>query len=376
MHTKNTHLKTWVTVDTNALAKNIRTLQKKLPQGVASLVVVKGDAYGHGMLEVAKIAISAGVDFFAVFDIHEAIALRRVNKKIRILVLRGIFPDEIALAIQYDLDVVLSTHALLDALQKKKITKPLRVHVMVDTGLGRDGFLFQDAHAVATKLHDNHTVYVVGLASHFSASESRAFDGYTRKQSELLKEWQIVFAEHGMYPIVHLSSTAGVFVAKEFARNMVRFGIGVYGLWPSTETKELARGAKLVPVLSWKTVVNEIKKIPAGSAIGYNLTHRTERARTVAIVPVGYADGYPRAASNKGTVLVRGKRARILGRVMMNMFVIDVTHIRGVSLGDTVTLIGTDGKEHVSAEELAEASGTINYEIVTRIDKNVKRLYL
>lgn len=367
--------KTWVTIDTKAIVANIRNLKKQILPKTKTMVVVKADAYGHGMIPVAHVVASTAVDYLAVFDIQEAIELRKAKIQKPILVLRGILPEQVGEAIKYNLDVVVSTFEMLVYLKKTKLAKPLQIHIMTDTGLGRDGFLLDDAERVIALLDQNKNIRVVGLATHFSASESRAHDSYTVMQVAFMFEWKRMFAEVGMFPIVHASATAGVFLSKEFGIDMVRFGIGVYGLWPSTETQDISRGLVLKPALDWKTVINEVKRLQAGSFVGYDLTARLQRDSVVAVLPVGYADGYPRSASNKGSVLVRGKRARILGRVMMNMIVVDVTDIPGVKLGDVVTLIGRDKASTLSAEEVASAAGTINYELVTRIDSRVLRVY-
>ncbi len=365
--------RTWATIDLLAVKSNVTSLKKQLLPKTKFLAVVKADAYGHGMIPVAQAAIAGGADYLAVFDIQEGVALRKAKIKAPILILRSIFADEIPLAQKYDLEVAVSTFELLTELKKTKLKKPLRIHLMTDTGLGRDGFLLDDSSRVVALISGNKNIEVVGLATHFSASESRLHDSYTVMQVAFVFEWQKILSEIGIFPLVHASATAGVFLSKEFGLGMARFGIGLYGLWPSKETAALSKGMLLKPVLEWKTVVNEVKKLQAGSYVGYDLTARVQRDTVVAVLPIGYADGYPRSASGKASVLVKGKRARILGRVMMNMTVIDITDIPGVKIGDTVTLIGKDKQEIISAEELAEAADTINYELVTRISPSVTR---
>ena len=370
-------LKTWVEIDSKALRRNVVALRKNISPKTKFMAVVKGDAYGHGMLALAEVLAQARVDYLAVFGIEEGIALRKNGNKLPILVLRSIFPEEVVTALEYDLEVVVSTIELLKYLKKVKLKKRLRVHLMVDTGLGRDGFLINESTKIIKLLLNNKNIELVGLMSHFSGVENRLFDSYSVMQVAFLFEWKKQLQESGFDPMLHISATAGVFFSKEFGMHIARFGIGLYGLWPSGDTKQLDNGkTNLKPVLEWKTIVNEVKKLQAGSYIGYDLSYRLMRDATVAILPVGYADGYPRGASNKASVLIHGKRAQVLGRVMMNMIVVDVTDISKVIPGDTVTLIGVDGKMVLSAEELAEASGTIQYELVTRIDARVPRHYL
>lgn len=367
--------RTWVSIDSVAITKNVTTLKKQLHTKTKCLAVVKADAYGHGLLPVVRAALLGGADYLAVFSITEAVTLRQAKITKPILVLQGLQKEDISTAIMHNLDVVVSTFEVLTYLKKTRLRKPLRVHLMTDTGLGRDGFLLEDSSKVAALIVGNKNINLVGIATHFAASESRSFDTYTVMQVAFVFEWQKVFRELGFSPMLHASATAGIFIAKDFGIDMVRFGIGIYGLWPSKETQSLGRGVVLTPALEWKTVVNEVKRLQAGSYIGYDLTVRLGRDSIVAIVPVGYSDGYPRSGSNKGTVLVGGKRARILGRVMMNMMVVDVTDIPRVKVGDVVTLIGKDKKEFLSAEDVAEATGTISYELVTRIAASVPRIY-
>lgn len=367
---------TWVEIDLKALKHNVSVLNKKLPKQTKFLAVIKGNAYGHGMLPVAQVLEPTTIDYFAVFDIQEAIQLRDAKLKKPILVLRSFLPNEISLALKYDLDIVVSTFELLNHLKKTKLTKPLRVHIMVDTGLGRDGFLLEQIDKVSALLFNNKNIDVVGLMSHFSGAESRMFDSYSAMQVTLIHVWKQQFEALGFNPLIHISATAGPFVAKAFTLDMVRFGIGLYGLWPSTETEELDHKQTILkPILSWCTYVNEVKMLQPGSYIGYNCTYRTKQEMKVAVIPVGYADGYPRSASNKGSVLIHGKRARILGRVMMNMMVVDITDIPKVTPGDRVTLIGKDKNSVMSAEELAEVAGTINYNITTTINSLIPRIY-
>ncbi len=370
-----THLRTSVHVSIQAIRANMRTLRKQVASRVQALAVVKADAYGHGLAPVARAAIEGGATYLAVFDIQEGVLLRKAGIKTPVLVLRSILPEEVALAVTYNLELAVSTFELLTHIAKKKYAKPVRIHLMTDTGLGRDGFLLADSTRVLALIAGNKHCVVVGLATHFAASEMSRYDAYTVAQVTAIFEWKKMLHEIGVHPIVHASATAGIFLSPEFGLDMVRFGIGIYGLWPSDETALRAQGVKLTPALSWHTYINEVKRLPAGSYVGYDLTEQVTRDSVVAVLPVGYSDGYPRSASNRGFVLVRGKRARILGRIMMNMMVVDITDIPNVRIGDTVTLIGKDKTEILSAEEVALHAGTINYELVTRIATQVPRIY-
>lgn len=367
--------RTSVHVDLAAIAANVRVLAKHINPKTKALAVVKGDGYGHGLVPVAQAALKGGATYLGVFDISEGVTLRKAGIKAPILVLRSVLPEEVSVAVTYNLELAVSTFELLTFLKKNKQTKPVRIHLMTDTGLGRDGFLIRDSKRVLALVAGVSHIQVVGLATHFSGSESSAYDAYTVAQVAGVLEWKQLLADVGLHPIVHASATAGIFLSKEFGLDMVRFGIGIYGLWPSEETQARAKQVSLKPALTWKTIVNEVKQIPAGSYVGYDLTAKVTRDTTIAVLPVGYFDGYPRSGSNQGMVLIHGTRARILGRVMMNMIAVDVTDIPRVKVGDTVTLIGKDGKAFLSAEEVAHAAQTINYELVTRINPAIPRIY-
>ncbi len=374
-------LRTWVEISTKAIASNVTNLKKILLPKTQFMAVVKGDAYGHGMIRTSEIILKTGVKHLAVFDFDEAVTLRMSKitslKKASILVLRSIEEQQIKDALKNDIEVCVSTFEMLTYLKKIKLSKKLRIHLMVDTGLGRDGFLLDDSERVISLISGNKNIEIIGVMTHFSGSESRNFDSYTIMQVAFLYEWQKRLQEVGIYPMIHASATAGVFLSKEFGMDMTRFGIGMYGMWPSEETRMLDRvNTKLIPALSWKTKIVEIKELQAGSFIGYDCTLRLQRDSKIAILPVGYYDGYPRGASNKSAVLIHGKRARVLGRVMMNMIVIDVTDIPNVKLDDIVTLIGTDKVNTITADELAQISGSIHYEITTRIHPQIPRIYI
>lgn len=379
---KTKNLRTWVEIDTKAIAHNIARLKSFLKPKTKFMAVVKSNAYGHGMVEYAKAArksglpAQAGVDFFGVDSFEEALELRDARIREPILVLGYVFPSQFVECAKKNISVTISSLESLRTIAKLKSEKPLKIHVKIDTGLHRQGFLGIDVVTIFDELKKaGKRVIVEGLYTHFAAMESPKYESYSRMQIERLKKWRDAFVASGYDPIVHSSASSGLVYGKDFHFDMVRAGISLYGLWPSIEIAEVAPKTKLLPALSWKSIISETKKVHAGERVGYDLTEKLSRDSVLAVVPVGYWHGIPRTLSSKGEFLIRGKRAKIVGRVSMDMLAVDVTGIKGAKQGDEVVIIGSQGKEKVSAEEVAEKAGTINYEIVTRINPLIPRIY-
>lgn len=371
-------LESWVEIDRSALISNVRVIKKFLKENTKLLAVVKGNAYGHGVLGTARIFQSAGVSYFGVFSFTEALILRRGGVTKPILVLEPARIEWVMDAIKYNIELSVADVDFLKKIEKLKLSKKARIHLNVETGLGRDGILFKEVKNVTALVVGAKSFAVVGLMTHLSGAESRRFDEYTENQYKKLLVWEESLGQVGIYPVVHIASTAGAFISPKYNLDMCRFGIGLYGLWSSKETEKLGMRIhmKLTPALSWKTRIVELKTLPKGHPIGYDRSYILPRASKIAICPTGYYDGIPRNLSNNGFVLVLGKRVPIVGRVMMNMIALDVSRISRVAVGDVVTILGTDGKETITAEEIAAQAGTINYEIVTRINPLVPRVYL
>ena len=369
-------LRTWVEIDTKAIAKNIARLKSFIAPKTKFLAVVKSNAYGHGIIAYAKESKKSGVDFFGVDSIEEALELRGAGIRESILVLGFVFPEQFKVAAEKNISITISSLESLRTLFFLKSKKPLKIHIKVDTGLHRQGFLGSDIEKVFRELKKTgDRIIIEGLYTHFAAMETPKYIDYSRMQIRELQKWKNVFSMVGIHPIVHSSATSGIFFSREFHFDMVRAGISLYGLWPSNEIKEVAPKTKLLPVLSWKSIVTEVKKVKAGERVGYDLTEKLNRDSILAVVPLGYFHGIPRSLSSKGEFLVRGKRAKIIGRVSMDMVVVDITDIKNVRQGDEVVVIGKQGGEEISAEEFAEKAGTINYEIVTRINTVIPRIY-
>lgn len=339
------------------------------------MAVVKSNAYGHGLFDFARAMVRLGVDMLAVDSVVEAFALRASGIKKPMLVLGFTLPMHFAKAAAERISVTVSNFDHLRALAKLKVAP--RIHIKIDTGMHRQGFLPKDVPAVIRFLqkklpHAN----VEGLYSHLAGAKNPNDAASTKKQIALFEKTRVQIFDAGFEPRCHLAATSGTFAYPETCYDMVRIGIGLYGMWPSDALKRrYGRRIKLSPVLSWKTMVSEIKELPRGSRIGYNGTTTLTRPSRVAICPIGYWHGYPRILSHKAEVIIHGKRVPVLGLVTMDMITIDVTDVSRVRVGDTVTLIGREGRVEVTADELADLAGTINYEIVTRLNPLIQKMY-
>jgi alanine racemase len=356
-----------------ALRGNILAIKKNLPPQQKFMAVVKANAYGHGLLEVVS-AVKNDVDYLAVFDFLDAVFLRQKKISKPILVLGKTLPTQISLALKHDIEISVSTFDLLQAAKKISGKKKLKIHLCVDSGMHRDGFISSEAKKVLEFLPQKN-LDVVGLYSHFASADEAKFLSYTKKQISELKNWQKELSKIGLKPLTHIAASAGSFLGKLIEDfDLVRVGVSLYGLWASTELKNSkSQKTKLQPALSWKALISEVKFLPKGSAISYGCTHILARDSKLAILPIGYFDGISRVSSNCGFVLVGGKKVPQIGRVTMNMIVLDVTDVASVKAGDVATIIGRNGKQEITADDWAAWSQTSNYEIVTSLGSHLKR---
>ncbi|MES2961644.1 MAG: alanine racemase [Pseudomonadota bacterium] len=364
---------TWLEISKKALLNNISEIKKRIPKKTKFIAVVKSNAYGHGLLQVVK-SVAKNVDYFAVYSFDDALLLRAKKITKPILMLGRVFPEQLSLAIKNDIELSVSNLDILEIAQKFAGNKKISIHLCVDTGLGRDGFIFSDSKKIL-KLLTHKNIEVKGLYTHFAAPDDSAFNAYTKKQIAELLKWKSELAKIDIHPLIHASSTAGTFISDfECCFDAVRVGGGIYGLWSSQEVFDLhKKETNLLPVLSWKAVIVEVKDIPKGSHISYGCSFTLQRDSKIAILPVGYFDGIPRISSKKGWVIVNGIKVPQLGRVTMNMIVVDVTDVKKVKVGDVATIIGSEKKEVVSAEDWGDWSGSFNYEITTRINSGLVR---
>lgn len=361
---------TWIEISKSALLNNIAELKKNLAPQRKFMAVVKSNAYGHGILEVASL-IKNDVDALASFHFEDLLLLRKAKISQPLLCLGRVFPEQIEVAIKNNITVSISTFDVLQTLQKKSYKKKLMAHLCIDSGLGRDGFIENDLEKVVKLLQNKNlqkNIDITGLYAHFASSDNSKFDSYTKSQIEILKIWKESLQEIGFNLQVHAAASAATLRKKAVDFDMVRVGLAIYGLWPSDQIeKQCKTKNKLRQVLSWKVKISEIKTLKKGSAISYGCTHILQRDSKIAVLPIGYFDGIPRISSNKSFVLVKGKKVPQLGRVTMNLIMIDVTDVANLKEGDVVTIIGCDKKSQITAEDWGVWSQTSNYEIVTRL---------
>jgi alanine racemase len=375
MRTSHTGLRTWIEIDKAAALNNFKSFRKHLPKKVKIMSVVKSNAYGHSLLDFSKITVEAGADWLAVDSIVEALALRREKIKKPILVLGYTLPEMFKEAVKNDISLTFSNFDYFSHL-KNISDKKLKVHLKVDTGMHRHGFLKNDIKEVISLLNKN-KIELEGMYTHFAMAKNPAFPTYTQNQINLFKLWQTEIFKAGFTPLCHTSATGGSLLFSEGHFDMARIGIGLYGLWPSKETEHYSKShLSLKPVLTWKTIVAEIKTLEAGEKIGYDLTEKLRKKTKVAILPIGYWHGYPRALSGVGYVKIKNKWCKVLGRVCMDIIMVDVSVISNLKIGDEVEIIGNNPKMPNSVENLADLSGNSTYELITRLNPLIKRIII
>lgn len=368
-------LRTWIEIDKKAIKHNYNVFRNLIEKDCKMLSVVKSNAYGHNLIEFAKEQEKLGIDFLGVDSVIEAIALRREGIKVPILVLGYTLPEMLEEAAGKNISITISNFESLNALIKSKLK--IKAHLKVDTGMFRHGFYVQELPEVIKKLKNKKNIIVEGLFTHFSMAKDPYFPNHTKNQIEKFKICKDTFVKNGFNPICHASATSGILVLKEAGFDLVRFGIGLYGIWPAEEL-QIAYDQKfsLKPILSWKTLIVEVKKVPKSSRVGYDGTGNIKKDSVIAVCPIGYWHGYPRALSNLGYVLVDGIKCRVVGRVCMDIIMIDVTDVKNPKVGDEVVLIGKSKDCEITADEIARLMNASTYELLTRINPLIKRFYL
>lgn len=364
----------YVEVDRSALQSNLAALTKLCRPGVDRIAVVKGNAYGHGIGEVVQ-ALAGQVDGFQVDDLEELRELRKFTDQ-RALVLGFVQTSDLDEALELGCELAIYDSARIKPIveNSRRRGQRVRVHLKLDNWLGRQGLLPPDAISLAKELSTTPEVDVVAMYGHFSNIEDTDDLSHARKQVDRFDECfrAIVSVLPGMGR--HLSSTAGLMTMEppHSSNDLVRLGIGIYGLYPSAALKS-SSGVELRPALRWVTHLAQVKILPEGHPVGYGLTFATPESMPIGIVPQGYSDGFDRGLSNRGSVLVSGVRCPVIGRVAMNMFAVDLSPVPNANAGDEVVLIGDQQGCRISAEEMANHLGTINYEVVTRISPLLPR---
>ena len=366
-------LQTSVRIDLGALEENYRAVHGLVGADTALLCVIKADAYGHGAVEVGRRLQSAGAPYFGVTSIEEGRELRENGITVPILVLSGVMPwERLDALVDYDLSVAVGNFELLQRICAFKGARPLKLHVKIDTGMGRLGFAPGEIASLLPLLQDSRDAEVEGVMTHFPASEVR--DDYGLGQVALFSEVIRRFEASGISPrFRHMANSAAICNYPEGRFNMVRPGIMLYGCYPDAALKKKVR---LTPVMRWVSSIAFVRTFPAGARLSYGGTHVTEKETRVGYVPVGYAHGYPRALSNRGSVIVAGRRCRVLGMVCMDWTLVDLTGVPAAKTGVEVVLLGSAEGASVTADEMARETGSIPYEILCGISKRFKRVYV
>lgn len=372
----NRYLRCYAEISLEAIGHNIREVKKRLPEGVKLLGVVKANAYGHGAVPVASY-LENQVDYFATATIEEAVELRENGISAPILILGYVSPSQYGDLVEYDITQTIDSYAQALALEKEaaRQNRKAKAHLAVDTGMTRIGFQVTEHDAdEAAKIADLPHIELEGMFTHFSCADQED-KTYCSMQMEKYDKMTALLAERGVtIPLRHICNSAGIMEFDDHHFEMVRSGIITYGIYPSEEVKK--ERLDLIPALSWKSHVIHVKEVGPGVGVSYGATYVTEKPMTrIATVSAGYADGYPRALSNQGCVLIHGKKAPIIGRICMDQMMVDVTDIPDVQVEDVVTLVGTDGDETITIEEIANPAARFDYEMLCDISSRVTRVY-
>jgi len=367
----------WAEVDLDALRENLAWLRHRIGPDVKIMTVVKADAYGHGLKQIAALLMQSGTDVFGVANLAEAHAIRSVGRGWPVLMLGACLPDEVALAVR---DGVMPTISSLDEAERfsreaVRQHRTVEVHLKVDTGMGRLGERPEAAVELVRQITRLPGLRLDGVYTHFSSAEDDA--EFTRGQERKFRRVLAALARAGVRPrLVHASNSAAVLRQPGSFHNLVRPGLLVYGVAPPGRRRAPASLRRnLRPAMSWKARVGFVKDVPAGTPLSYGHTFEAPHALRVATVTAGYGDGYSRAASNRAEVLIGGRRCRVIGRVTMDQLLADVTHLRRVKAGDEVVLIGRQGRREIAVQDAAEWFGTIPWEVLTAITYRVPRVY-
>ncbi len=365
--------RTEAAIDLDAAEHNFNVTRAKLPKDVKLLCVIKADAYGHGAVPLARL-FDGKADFFGVACIEEAIELKKADIKTPILILGAVAPELYKDIVKYDIRIPIFSYDDAKALSKEAVRqgKTVPFHFCVDTGMSRIGFQVNEASAdICKEIIRLPMITAEGLFSHFATADEKDLTKAVA-QRDKFREFIELLEERGIdIPVKHINNSAGIMNFDDYF-DMCRMGIILYGLYPSHEVDKSL--LEIRPVMEWRTHISHIKELEAGREISYGGTYTTDKTRRIATIPVGYADGYPRCLSNRGSVLINGQSAPIVGRVCMDQFMVDITQICA-DIGDTVILVGKSGSNELSMEEVSESAYSFNYELPCRISRRVPRTY-
>ena len=369
------YLRTYAQIDLDAIQYNIKNTRARLQEGVKLLGVIKADAYGHGAVKLAK-EFEGDFDFFGVACIEEALELADAGIRTPLLILGYVSPEDYGEVVRRDIRIPIFHEDDAKALSAEALRqgKTVPFHFCLDTGMSRIGFQADSASAdLCAKIAKLPHIKAEGIFSHFATADEASLDKALAQQ-KVFEDFCGELEARGVHiPIKHINNSAGIMnFDKQF--NMCRMGIILYGLYPSHEVDESLLDIR--PAMRWVTHISHIKTLPAGREISYGGDFKTTGDTVIATIPVGYADGYPRCLSNIGEVLIGGKRVKIAGRVCMDQFMVDITGMDGIQIGSEVVLIGTQGNETLTMEEVSEAAHSFNYELPCRVARRVPRVYI
>lgn len=366
--------RTYLKIDLNKLEHNFNCVRNKLPSDVKILGVIKANAYGHGAVEIGKF-LDDKCDFFGVACIEEAVELKKAEIKTPILILGRVFPFDIETAVKYDVRIPIFSYedAVVLSNEAVKQGKNVPFHFCIDTGMSRIGFQVSEESAdICKSITELPNIFAEGLFSHFATADENDLSKAVEQRNKYKKFCKMLSDREVEIPIKHLNNSAGIMNFDEYF-DMCRMGIITYGLYPSDEVDKGI--LDLEPIMSWHAKISHVKELEINREISYGGTFKTNKVTKVATVPVGYADGFPRCLSNKGRVIINGKYAKILGRVCMDQFMVDVSDIE-CNINDEVVLFGTQKNAHISLEELSNSAYSFNYELPCRIPLRVNRVYV
>lgn len=365
----------WIEVDKKALENNFKEFKNIIQEKCELMAVVKSNAYGHDIIQYSKTMVELGADYLGVDSITEAIALRQEGIELPILVLGYTLPENYQKAADNDIEITISSMDQLETVNKSGIESILKIQLKIDTGMHRQGLQEFEIDKVISLL-DPIKTKLVGIYTHLSSAKNPAFPDTTNNQLDKFDGSIKKFEQAGHKELIkHAAATAGTLLFSRSHYDMVRIGIGLMGYWPSTQAGKAVGGRiNLTPALSWKSIISEIKKIKKDEGVGYDLTEKLGRDSKVAIIPIGYWHGYRRDLSSIGNILISGQRCKVLGRVSMDMIIVDVTDT-DCSVGDESIIIGKQGNEEVSVYEIADLLDGSWYEVITQLNPQIKRTY-
>ncbi|MGN0341598.1 MAG: alanine racemase [Roseburia sp.] len=374
----NLYQRVYAKIDLDALHANMEAMHGNLKEGTRMFAVIKTDGYGHGAVPLAREL--EGIDYlfgFCVATVEEGVELRQAGITKPVLILGYTFPQQYETIVKENLSPTVFTYEMAEALSAQGVAqnKDVSVHIAVDTGMSRIGYYVNEKNAkeVARISHLPHII-MEGIFTHFARADESDKTSANQQLEEFMTMIRLCQQENVTFHYHHCANSAGILEMPQANMDLVRAGITLYGLWPSDEVSRDI--IPLKPLLSLKSHVSYLKTLPKGRSVSYGGTYTADTDRLIATIPVGYGDGYPRSLSNRGDVLIHGKRCPILGRVCMDQFMVDVTEIPDTVVGDEVTLIGKDGAEEITAEELGDLSGRFNYELVCDLSsRRIPRVY-